>query len=133
MSNLNNTLTMEITINAIHFDATEKLQDFIEKKVQKLQKSYEDIKKVEVKLTVVKPATALNKQVALSANVAGTTVFVEKTCDTFEEAVDLALDAMKVKMTKIKEKSRQGIKEEHSIETWFGDLSKLEEHIDNRE
>ena len=23
--------------------------------------------------------------------------------------------------------------EEHSIETWFGDLSKLEEHIDNRE
>ena len=34
---------------------------------------------------------------------------------------------------KIKEKSRQGIKEEHSIETWFGDLSKLEEHIDNRE
>ena len=25
---------------------------------------------------------------------------------------------------KIKEKSRQGIKEEHSIETWFGDLSK---------
>ena len=29
MSNLNNTLTMEITINAIHFDATEKLQDFL--------------------------------------------------------------------------------------------------------
>ena len=25
------------------------------------------------------------------------------------------------------------IKEEHSIETWFGDLSKLEKHIDNRE
>ena len=34
---------------------------------------------------------------------------------------------------KIKEKSRQGIKEEHRIETWFGDLSKLEEHIDTRE
>ena len=34
---------------------------------------------------------------------------------------------------KIKEKSREAIKEEHSIETWFGDLSKLEKHIDNRE
>ena len=45
---------MEITINAIHFDATQKLQDFIEKKVLKLQKSCEDIKKVEVKLTVIK-------------------------------------------------------------------------------
>ena len=34
---------------------------------------------------------------------------------------------------KIKEKSRQGIKEEHSIETWFGDLSDLEKHMNNRE
>ena len=34
---------------------------------------------------------------------------------------------------KIKEKAKEGIKEEHSIETWFGDLSELEKHIDNRE
>lgn len=34
---------------------------------------------------------------------------------------------------KIKEKVKEGIKEEHSIETWFGDLSELEKHIDNRE
>ena len=106
MSNLIIPVTMEITINAIHFDATEKLQDFIQKKVLKLEKSYEDIKKVEVKLAVVTPATALNKQVAISTSFAGTPVYVEKTCDTFEEAVDLALDAMKVKMTKIKEKIR---------------------------
>ena len=98
---------MEVIINAIHFDATEKLQDHIQKKVLKLEKSYEDIKKVEVKLNVIKPATAMNKQASLSANVAGTTIFIEKTCDTFEEAVDLATDAMKVQMTKIKEKSKK--------------------------
>lgn len=34
---------------------------------------------------------------------------------------------------KIKEKAKEGINEEHSIETWFGDLSKLEKHMDNRE
>lgn len=34
---------------------------------------------------------------------------------------------------KIKEKIKKEIKEEHSIETWFGDLSKLENHMDNRE
>ena len=34
---------------------------------------------------------------------------------------------------KIKEKAKQGIKDEHSIETWFGDLSNLEKNIDNRE
>ena len=33
----------------------------------------------------------------------------------------------------IKQKIKQGIKEEHSVETWFGDLSKLKEHMDNRE
>ena len=53
---------MEIKIQALHFDATEKLQEFVNKKVSKLQKSYEDIQKVEVQLKVVKPQTALNKQ-----------------------------------------------------------------------
>lgn len=96
---------MEITINAIHFDATEKLQDFIQKKVLKLEKSLDDIKKVEVKLTVVKPASALNKQVALTVH-AGTNIYVEKTCDTFEEAIDLSVDAMRVQLTKYKEKTR---------------------------
>ena len=56
---------MEIKIQSIHFDATEKLQAFIEKKIAKLEKTYEDIQKVEVQLKVVKPATALNKEVHL--------------------------------------------------------------------
>ena len=52
---------MEIKIQSIHFDATEKLQAFIEKKVAKLEKSFEDIQKVEVQCKLVKPATAQNK------------------------------------------------------------------------
>ena len=97
---------MEIKIKSIHFDATEKLQAFINKKVEKLQKNKEDIKNVEVQLKVVKPATAMNKETSLSVSVPGTTLFVEKTCDTFEEGVDLCLDAMKVQLTKYKEKLR---------------------------
>lgn len=97
---------MEIRIQSIHFDATEKLQDFINKKVEKLQKSYEDIQKVEVQLKVEKPATALNKTTSLTVKAPGNTFFVEKTCDTFEEGVDLCLDAMKVQLTKFKEKQR---------------------------
>ena len=75
---------MEIKIQSIHFDATEKLQAFIEKKVAKLEKSLDDIQKVEVQLKVVKPATAQNKEVSLSVTAPGTTLFVEKTSDTFE-------------------------------------------------
>lgn len=97
---------MEIKIQSIHFDATEKLQSFINKKVEKLQKSYEDIQKVEVQLKVEKPATALNKTTSLTVAAPGNTLFVEKTCDTFEEGVDLCLDAMKVQLAKFKEKQR---------------------------
>lgn len=97
---------MEIRIKSIHFDATEKLQEFINKKVEKLQKSYEDIQKVGVQLKVEKPAAALNKTTSLTVTAPGNTLFVEKTCDTFEEGVDLCLDAMKVQLTKFKEKQR---------------------------
>lgn len=98
---------MEIKIQSIHFDATEKLQDFIEKKVAKLEKTFEDIKTAEVQLKVVKPATAQNKETSLTVSVPGQTLFVEKTCDTFEEGVDICVDAMKVQLTKFKEKARK--------------------------
>lgn len=98
---------MEIKIQSIHFDATEKLQDFIEKKVAKLEKTFEDVKTAEVQLKVVKPATAQNKETSLTVSVPGQTLFVEKTCDTFEEGVDLCVDAMKVQLTKFKEKARK--------------------------
>ena len=53
---------MEVRIQAIHFDATERLQDFIQKKTAKLEKYCDDINKVEVSLKVVKPETAMNKE-----------------------------------------------------------------------
>lgn len=97
---------MDIKIQSIHFDATEKLQEFIEKKVSKLEKSFEDIKNVEVQLKVVKPATAQNKETSISVTVPGTTLFADKTCDTFEEGVDHCVDALKVQLARFKEKNR---------------------------
>ncbi len=97
---------MEIKIQSIHFDATEKLQAFIDKKVAKLEKTFEDIQKVEVQCKVVKPATAQNKEVCMTVTVPGSTLFVEKTSDTFEESTDLCVDSMKVQLQKYKEKLR---------------------------
>ncbi len=97
---------MEIKIQSIHFDATDKLQAFIEKKTAKLEKAYEDIQAVEVTCKVVKPATALNKEVSMAVRVPGNRIFVEKVSDTFEEATDLCVDSLKVQLQKIKEKSR---------------------------
>ena len=98
---------MEVKILSIHFDATEKLQAFIEKKVAKLEKTYEDIQKVEVQLKVVKPATAQNKEASLTVTVPGGTLFVEKVSDTFEESIDLGVDSMRVQLQKFKEKLRK--------------------------
>ena len=97
---------MEIKIQSIHFDATEQLEAFIEKKVAKLEKTFEDIQKVEVQLKVVKPATAVNKEVSMSVAVPGNTLFVEKTSDTFEGSTDLCVDSMRAQLQKFKEKLR---------------------------
>ena len=57
---------MELKVNAVHFDATEKLHEFIEKKAAKLQKNCEQAIRAEFVLKVVKPETAKNKETALS-------------------------------------------------------------------
>lgn len=95
---------MDVNIKAIKFDATEKLQDFIQKKVSKLDKYCNDIKKVEVSLKVVKPETALNKQASITVMLPGAELFAEKICDTFEEAVTESLAAIEKQLGKYKEK-----------------------------
>ena len=95
---------MDINIKSIHFDATDQLKAFIEKKVAKLEKTLEEIQTAEVQLKVVKPATALNKEASISVAVPGQTIYVEKVCDTFEESIDQCVDSLKVQLTKFKEK-----------------------------
>ena len=97
---------MNIRIQAIHFDATDQLEAFIQKKVSKLEKYYEDIKKVEVSLKVVKPETAENKEAGVKVLVPNGEFYANKVCDTFEEAVDLCLEALEKQLVKYKEKQR---------------------------
>lgn len=93
---------MEVKIKAIHFDATEKLEQFITKKVEKLVKHHEEISLVEVTLKVVKPETAMNKEAAIKVEVPQHgDLFASKVADTFEEAVDLAVDAQKKQLEKL--------------------------------
>ena len=95
---------MDVTIKAIKFDATDKLQEFIQKKVSKLDKHCGDIRKVEVSLKVVKPETAMNKQASLTVSLPGQELFAEKICDTFEEAVMETLAAIEKQLGKYKVK-----------------------------
>ena len=97
---------MEVRIQSIHFDASEQLQSFIQKKTAKLEKYYVDIKKVEVSLKVVKPETAENKEAGVKVIVPNGELYANKICDTFEEAIDVCVDALEKQLVKYKEKQR---------------------------
>ncbi len=94
---------MEVKIKAIHFDITDKLVAFINKKVDKLARRYEAITEVEVTLKVVKPETTMNKEAAIKLIVPQSAdLFASKVADTFEEAIDLGLEALEKPLEKIK-------------------------------
>lgn len=97
---------MEIKIKTIHFEAGEKLQDYIQKRVSKIEKFSSDIRKVEVSLKVTKPETSMNKNATLSIVLPGDELFAEKIGDTFEEAVDLCVETLTRQLEKYKEKVR---------------------------
>ena len=95
---------MDVRIQSIHFDASEQLQAFIQKKVSKLEKYYED--KVEVSLKVVKPEVAENKEAGIKILIPNGEFYASKVCDTFEEAIDLDVEALGKQLVKYKEKQR---------------------------
>lgn len=99
-------ITMEIRIQDVHFDATEALKSFIQKKVSKLEQYYDGIIAAEVTLKVVKPETAANKEAQIRLVVAGQDLFASKTSGTFEEAIDGNVDALQKQLIKFKEKIR---------------------------
>ena len=97
---------MEIKIQAIHFEATEKLEQFIEKKLSKLAKFNDEIGRVEVSLKVVKPETAMNKEAALRVILPGMELFAQEVCNTFEEAIDKTVESLLRQASKYKEKQK---------------------------
>ena len=96
---------MDIKIKAIHFDAAEKLEAFIQKKAERIARHNADITDVDVTLKVVKPETALNKNALIRVSVPQhEDILADKTANTFEEAVDLSFDAIDRQLKKKKEK-----------------------------
>lgn len=93
---------METKIKAIHFDMSEKLESFINKKVDKLTRRFDAVSEVEVTLKVVKPETAANKEVGVKMLVKGAELFASKTADTFEDAVNQCLNALEPQLEKNK-------------------------------
>ena len=97
---------MNIRIQSIHFDADQKLIQFIEKKVEKLQTISAKLVDGEVYLKIDKSDNGLNKIAEIKINVPGAILFAKEQCSTFEEATDLAVESLKKQLVKAKEKEK---------------------------
>ena len=95
---------MKLRIQSVNFDASDKLESYINKKTKKIVKIFDDIMTRDLFLKVIKPETATNKQAEIKVAAPGVEFFASKTCDTFEEAVDLGLEAIERQVIKYKEK-----------------------------
>lgn len=96
---------MDVRIQAIHFEVSDRLVDFINKKADRLARRFPSIANVDVNLKVVKPETAMNKEVVLRVSTPQSAeVVATKLADSFEEAYDLALEAVERQLEKNKEK-----------------------------
>lgn len=97
---------MEIQIQSIHFKADQKLINFINDKVSKLNQYFEGIINGEVFLRLDKSDDSANKVAEIKLNVPGSDLYVKRQCKTFEEAVDSGVEALTKQVKKYKDKAR---------------------------
>jgi putative sigma-54 modulation protein len=97
---------MNIRIKAVKFDADSKLEDFIQKKVSKLGRFFDDIITAEVFLKLENTQDLENKVVEVRLDIPGSDLFARKQTKSFEESTDEVVDALKQQILKHKEKQR---------------------------
>lgn len=97
---------MEVSVNAVKFKPAEALMDFVDKKMKKVETLFPQAIKAEVTMKVDKDHDVNNKIAEVRIVIAGDDMFASKQCDTFEEAIDLCVDAIKKQIDKVKDKWR---------------------------
>ena len=97
---------MKVIVQSVNFNADKRLIDFVVKKVAGLEKYYDKIVDSEVFLKVQQTSEKENKTVDIKINIPGNDIVVKKQCKTFEEGTMVAVDSIKRKLAKEKEKVR---------------------------
>jgi putative sigma-54 modulation protein len=95
---------MEIAIHSIHFETSQKLEEFIQKKVGRLAKFNDGVLSADVTLKVVKPETNDNKDASVKLLSRGHEFFAQEIANTFEEAIDQCVEKLERQVVKFKEK-----------------------------
>ncbi|MEI7589632.1 MAG: ribosome-associated translation inhibitor RaiA [Chitinophagia bacterium] len=96
---------MNISIQTVHFDADQKLLDFVQKKLDKLTTFHDRITKVEVYLKLESLAhTIKEKVVEIKIHIPKQDCFVKASSKTFQTSFDRAFDSITNQLKKKKER-----------------------------
>ena len=96
---------MNVNIQTVHFDADERLVDYVTKKLQKLPTFHDIILKVDVFLKLDNVVHNIKDKVAeIKVHVPKHEFFVKASSKSFEESFDDALDSIINQIKKRKEK-----------------------------
>lgn len=95
---------MDVKIQSVKFDASSQLLEFVEKKMSRLERFADRPTGADVTLRLDKDNEKGNKIAAVVLHVPGGDIVTEQRAKTFEEAVDLALDALKRQIEKRKDR-----------------------------
>ena len=98
---------MKLQVHSIHFVADQKLVDFIQKKIDKLETFYDRMVDGEVFLRLNNEGTE-NKTVEIKLKVPGNQLFAKEQAISFEAAADLATEALRKQLRKFKTKISNG-------------------------
>jgi putative sigma-54 modulation protein len=100
---------MKVNVHAVNFTVDKKLVDFVQERMDKLEKYYDRVVASDVFLKVEKTSEKENKIVEIKINVPGDDFLVKKQCKSFEEAVEQAAESLERLLVKRKEKLRTHI------------------------
>lgn len=95
---------MKLQMHSIHFDADQKLVDFIQKKTDKLETFFDRIIDGEVIMKVEGDESRENKLLEIKLNIPGSQLFAKERSKSFEAAADEAVEALRRQLKKHKEK-----------------------------
>ena len=96
-----------LKIQSIHFDADDKLLEFIRNKVSKLSNHFDGIHGGEVFLRLDKSKDSENKIAEIRLFIPGNDLFTKRKSKTFEQAADDCIVALKNQARKHKEKMKR--------------------------
>ena len=100
---------MKVNVHAVNFAVDGKLVEFIQQRMDKLEKYYDKIVVADVFLKVEKTSEKENKIAEVKLHVPGDEFLVKKQCKTFEESIELSAEAIERLLLKRKEKIRAHI------------------------